>query len=87
MDAGEFRASNVAAALGVLARFDSIFDVLRPTAQAGQLADAQVDALIEERTAAKKARNFARADQIRQELLDQGIILEDTKAGVRWKRK
>src|ERR1035438_5831699 len=87
MDAGEFRASNIAAALGVLARFDSIFDVLRPTAQAGQLADAQVDSLIEERTAAKKARNFPRADQIRQELLDQGIILEDTKAGVRWKRK
>jgi len=46
-----------------------------------------VDALIEERAAAKKAKNFARADQIRQELLDQGIILEDTKAGVRWKRK
>jgi cysteinyl-tRNA synthetase len=87
MDAGEFRASNVAAALDVLTHFDSIFDVLRPTAQAGQLTDAQVDALIEERSAAKKARNFARADQIRQELLDQGIILEDTKAGVRWKRK
>ncbi len=87
MDAGEFRASNVAAALDVLTHFDSIFDVLRPTAQAGQLADARIDALVEERSAAKKARNFARADQIRQELLDQGIILEDTKAGVRWKRK
>ncbi len=87
MDAGEFRASNVAAALDVLTHFDSIFDVLRPTAQAGQLADARIDALVEERSAAKKARNFARADQIRQELLDQGIILKDTKAGVRWKRK
>ncbi len=42
---------------------------------------------IAERTAAKKARNFARADQIRDQLLEQGIILEDTKAGVRWKRK
>jgi len=87
MDSGEFRAGNVAAALAFLARFDSIFDVLRPTEQAGQLSDGAVDALIEERTAAKKARNFARADQIRQELLDQGIILEDTKSGVRWKRK
>jgi cysteinyl-tRNA synthetase len=87
MDAGEFRAGNVRGALEVVGTFDSIFDVLRPTAQAGQLADAQVDALIEERSAAKKARNFARADQIRQELLDQGIILEDTKAGIRWKRK
>jgi cysteinyl-tRNA synthetase len=87
MDSGEFRAGNVAAALAFLARFDSIFDVLKPTAQEGQLSDAAVDALIEERTAAKKTKNFARADQVRQELLDQGIILEDTKSGVRWKRK
>src|SRR5580658_6068345 len=87
MDAGEFRAGNVPAALAFLARFDSIFDVLKPTAQDGQLTDAAVDALIAERAAAKKGKNFARADQIRQELLDQGIILEDTKSGVRWKRK
>jgi cysteinyl-tRNA synthetase len=87
MDSGEFRAGNVAAALAILVKFDSIFDVLRPTAQAGQLSDAEVDALIEERTAAKKSKNFARADQIREQLLDQGIILEDTKSGVRWKRK
>jgi len=87
MDSGEFRAGNVATALAFLTRFDSIFDVLKPTAQAGQLTDAAVDALIEERAAAKKAKNFARADQVRQQLLDQGIILEDTKSGVRWKRK
>jgi cysteinyl-tRNA synthetase len=87
MDSREFRAGNVPSALAFLARFDSIFDVLKPTAQAGQLSDAAVEALIEERNAAKKAKNFARADQIRQELLDQGIILEDTKSGVRWKRK
>ena len=87
MDSGEFRAGNVAAALAFLERFDSVFDVLRPTAQAGQLSDADVEARIAERTAAKKARDFARADAIRQELLDQGIILEDTKSGIRWKRK
>jgi len=87
MDSGEFRAGNVPSALAFLARFDSIFDVPKPTAQDGQLTDAAVDALIEERTAAKKAKNFARADQIRQELLGQGIILEDTRSGVRWKRK
>jgi cysteinyl-tRNA synthetase len=87
MDSGEFRAGNVAAALDFLARFDSIFDVLKPTAQEGQLSDAAVDALIEERAAAKKAKNFARADRIRIDLLDQGIVLEDTKSGVRWKRK
>jgi len=87
MDSGEFRAGNAAPALAFLDRFDSIFDVLRPTTQAGQLSDADVEARIAERTAAKKSRDFARADQIRQELLDQGIILEDTKAGIRWKRK
>jgi cysteinyl-tRNA synthetase len=51
------------------------------------LTDAGVEALVAERTAAKKARNFARADQIRNELADKGVILEDSKDGVRWKRK
>ena len=46
----------------------------------------KIDALIAERIAAKKARDFARADEIRAELADQGVILEDTKEGVRWKR-
>jgi cysteinyl-tRNA synthetase len=46
-----------------------------------------VEQLVQERAAAKKARNFARSDQIRQELLDAGIVLEDTKEGARWKRK
>ncbi len=87
MDAGEFRRDNVAGALQFLERFDSIFDVLKPGVAAGQLSDVQVDEKIAERAAAKKSRDFARADQIRKELLDQGIILEDTKSGVRWKRK
>ncbi len=87
MDSGEFRSGNTAAALEFLARFDSIFDVLAPTARGNAIADAEVESLIAERDAAKKARNFARADQIRQQLLEQGIILEDTKSGVRWKRK
>ena len=61
--------------------------MLEPAAAAGQLSDQQVEALIAERAAAKKAKNFARADQIRDELMEQGVVLEDTKAGVRWKRK
>jgi len=51
------------------------------------LSDAQIDAFIEERTQAKRSRNFARADSIRKELAEKGIILEDSKDGVRWKRK
>jgi cysteinyl-tRNA synthetase len=51
------------------------------------LSDAAIDALVAERTQAKKQRNFARADAIRNELLSKGIVLEDSKDGVRWKRK
>jgi cysteinyl-tRNA synthetase len=54
---------------------------------AQSLTDAGIEALVAERTAAKKARNFARADQIRGELAEKGVILEDSKDGVRWKRK
>jgi len=87
MDSGEFRRDNVRGALEFLEKFDSIFDVIKPSARAGEFSDEQVDGLIGERTAAKKSKDFARADQIRQQLSDQGIILEDTKSGVRWKRK
>lgn len=48
--------------------------------------DARIQALVDERAAAKQARDFARADAIRQQLADEGILLEDTPQGVRWKR-
>lgn len=51
-----------------------------------ELLDSDIEALIEERQAARKSKNFARADEIRNMLLEQGIILEDTREGVRWKR-
>ena len=51
-----------------------------------ELLDADIEKLIEERQAARKAKNFARADEIRAELLEKGIILEDTREGVKWKR-
>ncbi|MBL8175058.1 MAG: cysteine--tRNA ligase, partial [Bryobacterales bacterium] len=87
IDAGDFLSANAAAALALLAKFDSVFDVLKPSVAEGAIADVDIDALIAERTAAKKSRNFARADEIRNQLLAQGVILEDTKEGVRWKRK
>jgi cysteinyl-tRNA synthetase len=87
MDSGEFRADNRESALEFLKRFDAVFDVLEPTSQSGALSDAGVEALIAERAAARKARNFGRSDEIRDQLAAQGILLEDTKGGVRWKRK
>ena len=87
MDAGEFRAGNAGPALDVLGRFDCVFDVLKPRPGGGELSDAEIEQLIAERTAAKKGRDFARADQIRERLSSHGILLEDTKGGVRWKRK
>ena len=51
-----------------------------------EMLDEDIEKLIEERQAARKARNFARADEIRGELLAKGIILEDTREGVKWKR-
>ncbi|KQR10823.1 MULTISPECIES: cysteine--tRNA ligase [Xanthomonas] len=48
--------------------------------------DARITALVEERSTAKKAKDFARADAIRKQLADEGIVLEDTPQGVRWKR-
>ena len=51
-----------------------------------EIPDEEIENLIEERQAARKAKNFARADEIRNLLTEKGIILEDTREGVRWKR-
>lgn len=51
-----------------------------------EILDADIEALIQERQDARKAKNFARADEIRDTLAAQGIILEDTREGVKWKR-
>jgi cysteinyl-tRNA synthetase len=87
MDTGDFRKENVRGALEFLDKFDAVFDVIRPSEKEGDLSDEKVEALIAQRAAAKRSRDFALADQVRQQLLDQGIVLEDTKSGVRWKRK
>lgn len=87
MDQGRFRRGNAASAQRLLDDFDAVFDVLKPTVHEGSLTDEEVEALVRQRTEAKKARDFARADQIRAQLLEKGIIVEDTRDGVRWKRK
>ena len=51
-----------------------------------EIPDEEIENLIEERQAARKAKNFARADEIRNLLTEKGIILEDTREGVKWKK-
>ena len=94
-DRNELRQDDKAPLLKALAEFDQIFAVLKDddaekmaafTGSAG-LPDAEIERLIADRTSAKKARDFARADQIRKQLSDGGILVEDTKDGIRWKRK
>jgi cysteinyl-tRNA synthetase len=71
--------------LEAIAKFDSVFNIFGKTEE--EFLDADIEALIEERQEARRNRNFARSDEIRDLLSERGIILEDTKDGVRWKRK
>ncbi|HVC47943.1 MAG TPA: cysteine--tRNA ligase [Terracidiphilus sp.] len=70
------------------ARDEGKLDEVAPEVLAGQsVTDEEIESLVAERTLAKKQRNFARSDQIRNELAEKGVVLEDSKDGVRWKRK
>ena len=72
---------------GLLVQIVKLTDVLGLIVEEkSELLDADIEALIQERQEARKARNFARADEIRDELLEKGILLEDTREGVKWKR-
>src|SRR5229473_1706333 len=99
IDKGEFRQEDVTAAKQFLANFDRVFAVLEDNdaaklsalgygKDAEALSDAEIEKRIADRDAARKRRDFATSDRIRQELADRGIILEDSRDGsVRWKRK
>ncbi|MDE5940234.1 MAG: cysteine--tRNA ligase [Lachnospiraceae bacterium] len=64
-----------------------LMDICGLTAERGQeILDEEIESLIQERQDARKAKNFARADEIRDLLAGKGIILEDTREGVKWKR-
>lgn len=65
----------------------TILDVLGIRLTKTELLDEEIETLIQEREEARKERNFARADEIRDSLREQGIILEDTPQGVRWRRE
>lgn len=73
------------AVLNSIAKFDAVLGIFGP--EEDNSLDAEIEALVEERQQARRSRNFARSDEIRDLLAGRGIVLEDTKDGVRWKRK
>jgi cysteinyl-tRNA synthetase len=85
MASGQLLADDRDAVLDAISKFDFVLGIFGP--EESELLDADIEALIEERQCARRDRNFSRSDEIRDLLAEKGIILEDTKDGVRWKRK
>ena len=81
----QLREDNKIELLGLLERFDTVLNILGQ--EQSTMLDSEIQSTIDERQEARRRRDFARADALRDELADRGIILEDTKDGVRWKRK
>jgi cysteinyl-tRNA synthetase len=89
MDAGELAEEDRLATLKFLDSVDSVLGVLGQAngSEIPPELQARVDALIKERHAARRDRDFGRADRIRDELAELGVVLEDTAQGTRWKLK
>jgi len=79
------KAENQQELLALIDRFDTVLNIFGK--QQREMLDSEIQSLINDRQEARRRRDFARADEIRDELASLGIILEDTKDGVRWKRK
>ena len=71
--------------LATIDRIDTVLNIFGE--QKREMLDSEIQSLIDERQEARRRRDFGRADEIRDDLANRGIILEDTKDGVRWKRK
>jgi cysteinyl-tRNA synthetase len=99
MDRGTFLQQNAPRAIAAMEKFDGVLALLADDdeeklrklgfgAATARMGSEEIDGLIAERVAAKKRRDFARSDEIRQKLADSGIVLEDMKDGsIRWKYK
>lgn len=71
--------------LETIEKIDSVLGIFG-AAQTAEMLDAEIESLIDERQEARRNRDFARSDEIRDRLAEKGIVLEDTKDGVRWKK-
>jgi cysteinyl-tRNA synthetase len=98
MESGKLSAADAEVVRKATMGFDEIFAVLKDddterlralgfASEASGPSDEEINALVAKRVAAKKSRDFAESDRIRDELATHGIVLEDTRDGVRWKRK
>ena len=76
---------NQAELIELLKRFDTVLNIFGDEQR--EMLDSEIQNLIDERQEARRRRDFARGDEIRDELAGRGIVLEDTKDGVRWRRK
>jgi cysteinyl-tRNA synthetase len=81
----QVKAENQRELLEAIDRIDTVLNIFGKSQR--EMLDSEVQAMLDERQEARRRRDFGRADEIRRELADRGIILEDTKDGVRWKRK
>src|SRR6266849_390843 len=79
------KAENKRELLELLKRIDTVLNIFG--AESNEMLDSEIQSLIDERQEARRRRDFARSDEIRDELARRGIVLEDTKDGVRWKRR
>src|SRR5579863_2209950 len=98
MDRGELRADDGVSLQEAMESFDEIFAVLKDEdaarlhaigfgQKAEEISEAEIEELIAKRLAARKKKNFAESDRIRDELAGRGVVLEDTRDGMRWKRR
>lgn len=86
MDGGALNPADALAVDETLANWDQVLGIMKPDVKEG-VDKARIQSLIEQRNEARRNRNFAKADEVRRLLDDEGIIIQDTPAGTRWRRK
>jgi cysteinyl-tRNA synthetase len=85
LDRGGVNAKGLADARGAFQEMNGVLDIVPDQAEATSDLSVWVEERIEARKVARAARDFALGDRIREELLDRGVVIEDTPAGTRWK--